>query len=113
MGAVRIARRLSHSRPRAPAGAGAGPELAVGYRAFVTRPEPPQPSTPTPPPPDNSSQFSVEGLLRVTRAFLVPFLLSWALCYVGGEWRNDWMYYTGLAGVGLSIVGLLLWLLHH
>lgn len=78
----------------------------------MTRAEPPQTPGPTPPP-DDGSQFTAEGLLRVTRAFLVPFLLSWALSYAGGEWGNEWLYYAGLAGVGLSIIGLLLWLLHQ
>lgn len=75
--------------------------------------EPPQAPDPSgAPPPENENPFTVERMFRVTRTFLVPFLLSWALCYVGGEWENDIMYYSGLVGVGLSVTGLMLWLLH-
>jgi hypothetical protein len=55
----------------------------------------------------------MQSLFRVTRAFLVPFLLSWFLSYVGGEREIEWLYYAGLGGVGLSVIGLLLWLLHQ
>jgi hypothetical protein len=79
----------------------------------VTQPDPPPASESGSPPPENGNQFSVEALFRVTRTFLVPFLISWALAYLGGEWGNEWMYFAGLAGVGLSIIGLLLWLLHQ
>jgi len=57
--------------------------------------------------------FTVEGLFRVARAFLVPFLLSWTVAYVAGEWRIEWLYYAGLGGVGISIIGLMVWLLHQ
>lgn len=68
---------------------------------------------PTPKREEPSSDATIQMLFRVTRIFLVPFLLSWMLAYVGGEREIDWLYYTGLCGVGVSVTGLLLWLLHH
>lgn len=62
---------------------------------------------------DNSPDAIMRTLFRVTRTFLVPFLLSWAVAYVGGQRGIDWLYYVGLGGVGVSVIGLLLWLLHH
>jgi len=64
-------------------------------------------------PPGETQSFTVEGLFRVARAFLVPFLLSWTVAYVAGEWRIEWLYYAGLGGVGISIIGLMVWLLHQ
>jgi hypothetical protein len=55
----------------------------------------------------------MQTLFRVLRVFLVPFLLSWMLTYIGGVRENEWIYYTGLCGVGVSVIGLLIWLLHH
>jgi hypothetical protein len=81
----------------------------------VTRnqqPVPPDPPEPRPPA-DGGDQFTIEGLFRVARAFLVPFLLSWMIAYLGGEWGHEWLYYTGLVGVGISIIGLMVWLLHQ
>ena len=72
-------------------------------------PDRPGPSSP----PDEPQSFTVEGLFRVARAFLVPFLLSWTVAYVGGEWGVEWLYYAGLGGVGISIIGLMVWLLHQ
>jgi hypothetical protein len=63
--------------------------------------------------PGETQSFTVEGLFRVARAFLVPFLLSWTVAYVGGEWGVEWLYYAGLGGVGISIIGLMVWLLHQ
>ena len=60
-----------------------------------------------------SADATVRMLFRVTRTFLVPFLLSWALAYIGGERGMEWLYYAGLGGVGVSVIGLLLWLLHQ
>jgi hypothetical protein len=63
--------------------------------------------------PAGDASFTVAGLFRVARAFLVPFLLSWTVAYVAGEWEIEWLYYAGLGGVGLSIIGLMVWLLHQ
>ncbi|MFI5306095.1 MAG: hypothetical protein ACHQ53_02005 [Polyangiales bacterium] len=52
-------------------------------------------------------------LFRVVRRFLPPFLFSWLLAYAGSQGAGDVVFYAGLGGVGLSILGLLLWLLHH
>ena len=82
----------------------------------VNPPEDEQEPSPTPPPHQTGTSqpdITVETLFRVTRAFLVPFLFSWMLAYVGGERGIEWIYYLGLGGVGVSVVGLLLWLLHH
>jgi hypothetical protein len=64
-------------------------------------------------PEDTSPDALVRMLGRVVRTFLVPFLSSWFLSYVGGQLGYEWLYYAGLTGVGLSVIGLLLWLLHH
>jgi hypothetical protein len=50
-------------------------------------------------------------LFRAFRRFLVPFLLSWALAYVGSARGVEWLYYAGLGGVTLSLVVLLVWLI--
>jgi hypothetical protein len=71
--------------------------------------ETPKPNSP----PEETPSFTVEGLFRVARAFLVPFLLSWTVAYVAGEWGVEWLYYAGLGGVGISIIGLMVWLLHQ
>jgi hypothetical protein len=62
---------------------------------------------------DDSPDAIMRTLFRVTRTFMVPFLLSWAMAYVGGQRGVEWLYYVGLGGVGVSVIGLLLWLLHH
>jgi len=54
----------------------------------------------------------VATLLQVGKRFMVPFLLSWAFALVGSKLDLEWLYYIGLAGVGLSTTGLLLWLIH-
>lgn len=69
--------------------------------------QPPEP--PQSPPPDQQ----VAALLKVFRRFMFPFLFSWAVAYVGSSRGSDWMHFAGLGGVGLSIIGLLLWLLHR
>jgi hypothetical protein len=65
------------------------------------------------PPSDDSPDAIMRTLFRVTRTFMVPFLLSWAVAWIGGQRGLDWLYYAGLGGVGVSVIGLLLWLLHH
>ena len=51
-------------------------------------------------------------LLRVTKRFMVPFVLSWAIAFLGGRLDLDWLVNVGLVGVGISMLGLLLWLIH-
>lgn len=75
----------------------------------MTQPEDPKQSQKG----DDSPDAIIRTLFRVTRTFMVPFLLSWAVAYVGGQRGVDWLYYVGLGGVGVSVIGLLLWLLHH
>ena len=70
---------------------------------------PQEPQQPESPPPDQQ----VAALLRVFRRFMIPFLFSWAMAYVGSNRGLEWMYFAGLGGVGLSIIGLLLWLMHR
>ena len=50
--------------------------------------------------------------LRALRAFLLPFLLSWAIAYVGSVRELDWLHFIGLGGVGLTMIGLFVWLFH-
>jgi fatty acid desaturase len=71
---------------------------------------------PTPPNGDKREDTPaelVDRLFRVAKTFLIPFLGSWLFAYAGGTLGFEWVYYAGLAGVGVSIIGLLLWLLHH
>jgi hypothetical protein len=77
----------------------------------VTQPEDPKQAPK--PASDDSPDAIMRTLFRVTRTFMVPFLLSWAVAWIGGQRGLDWLYYTGLGGVGVSVIGLLLWLLHH
>jgi hypothetical protein len=51
------------------------------------------------------------GLLRAFKRFLIPFLLSWVLAYVGSNLQLEWLYFTGLTGVGVSMLGLMVWLI--
>jgi hypothetical protein len=51
------------------------------------------------------------GLFRVLKRFLVPFMFSWALAYVGSAREIEWLYYAGLGGVTLSLVVLMIWLI--
>jgi hypothetical protein len=63
-----------------------------------------------PPPVEDDSPL--HGLFRAFRIFLVPFILSWALAYLGSERQLEWVYYTGLGGVTVSLLVLLVWLIH-
>jgi hypothetical protein len=65
--------------------------------------EPDQP----PPPPEPSP---LEPALRAAKAFLWPFMFSFALAFVGSRRENDWLLYAGLGGIALSMIGLFLWL---
>ncbi len=64
---------------------------------------------PTEPKPTDDSPLS--GLFRVLGRFLVPFVFSWALAYVGSARNVEWLYYAGLGGVTLSLVVLMIWLI--
>ncbi len=75
--------------------------------------EPPKQPEPSHRPRADESSEIIETLFRVTKIFMVPFLLSWMLAYGGGQLNLEWVYYAGLGGVALSIVGLLMWLLHQ
>ncbi|MDH5671251.1 MAG: hypothetical protein OEZ06_03825 [Myxococcales bacterium] len=59
-----------------------------------------------------SDREQAERLLRVARIFLLPFMFSWALAYVGSARGSDLVHFIGLGGVGLSMLALLLWLIH-
>ena len=52
------------------------------------------------------------GLIRAFKRFLVPFLFSWALAYIGSNRDLEWIYFAGLGGVFASMLGLLVWLIH-
>jgi hypothetical protein len=85
---------------------GAPSEILLGS-ARVTEPSsaPPPPSAPPPEP------SPLEGMLRAFKIFLVPFLFSWALAYIGSNRNLEWVYFTGLGGVGVSMLGLMVWLI--
>jgi hypothetical protein len=61
-----------------------------------------------PKPPEDSPLL---GLFRAFRRFLVPFLFSWALAYVGSARGVEWLYFAGLGGVTVSLVVLMIWLI--
>jgi hypothetical protein len=67
---------------------------------------PPQSEPPTPPEPS-----PLEGLLRAFKIFMIPFLVSWVLAYIGSNRNLEWVYFTGLGGVGISMLGLMVWLI--
>ena len=52
----------------------------------------------------------LEPALRAAKAFLWPFMISMAMAFIGGRREIDWLYYLGLGGVALSMIGLFLWL---
>jgi hypothetical protein len=76
---------------------------ALVSAAMTEASSPPPPAPPEPPP--------LEGLLRAFKFFLFPFLFSWVLAYVGSNRNLEWVYFTGLAGVGVSMLGLMVWLI--
>jgi CHASE1-domain containing sensor protein len=55
---------------------------------------------------------TVGTLLRVAGRFMVPFLFSFALAFVGSQANNEVVYFAGLIGVGVSMLVLLVWLIH-
>jgi hypothetical protein len=73
--------------------------------------KPKQAEQPKQAPDENSAEASLRSLARATRAFLFPFLFSWALAYVGSARGVDWLYFAGLGGVTLSMLGFLVWLI--
>lgn len=52
----------------------------------------------------------LEPALRAAKVFLWPFLFSMALAFIGGRRELDALYYAGLGGVALSMIGLFVWL---
>lgn len=77
-------------------------------------------STPERPPNDpkqgerpatSTDKAALEPALRAFKAFLLPFLFSWAVAYVGSARDLDWLHFTGLGGVGLTMLVLLVWLI--
>jgi hypothetical protein len=52
-----------------------------------------------------------QRLGRAIRVFLYPFLISWIVAYVGSARGMDWLHFVGLGGVGLTMLGLLVWLI--
>jgi len=70
--------------------------------------EPEQPAEPTPHPPEQESPLA--PALRAGKAFITPFMLSMLMALLGSRRDIDWMYYAGLAGVGISMVCLFVWL---
>ena len=73
--------------------------------------EKPKPEGEKPGQPDNSPEASLRGLARAFKLFLFPFLFSWALAYVGSARGLEWLYFAGLGGVTLSMLGLMIWLI--
>jgi hypothetical protein len=73
-------------------------------------PEPPPPQAPKPPE-AAAEEHPLAGLLRAFKRFLIPFLLSWVLAYVGSNLQLDWLYFAGLGGVGVSMLVFLVWLI--
>jgi hypothetical protein len=67
-----------------------------------------------PPPPEHPSRppeaSPLEPALRAAKTFLWPFMLSMAMAFVGARRDIDWLYYAGLGGVAVSMIGLFLWL---
>jgi hypothetical protein len=61
--------------------------------------------------PKPTEESPLIGLFRVLKRFLVPFVFSWALAYVGSAREIEWLYYAGLGGVTLSLVVLMIWLI--
>ena len=45
-------------------------------------------------------------------ALFGTFLLGWAASFVGTEQQIEWLYFTGLALVGLPLLILMAWLGH-
>lgn len=72
--------------------------------------EPPT-DQPSPPASDAPEEAPFDGLLRAFKRFLFPFLLSWVFAYVGANTQLEWLYFAGLAGVGLSMLWLMVWLI--
>lgn len=62
------------------------------------------------PPPRAPEPSPLEPALRAAKAFLWPFMLSMAMAFIGSRRDIDWLYYAGLGGVGLSMIGLFVWL---
>ena len=79
--------------------------------------EPKSPISAKPSNPPNSARKppkkddTVAMLLRVAQRFMVPFVLSFLLAFIGSQLNLMWLYFGGLIGVGVSMLGLLVWLI--
>jgi hypothetical protein len=79
--------------------------------------EPPDEQEPKPedaepkPPAQESPEASLRGLANAFKRFLVAFLFSWGVAYVGSARGIEWLYFTGLGGVTVSMLALLVWLI--
>ena len=67
-----------------------------------------EPEQEQPPPPPEESPLA--PALRAGKAFITPFMFSMVMALIGSRRDIDWMYYAGLAGVGISMVCLFIWL---
>ena len=65
-----------------------------------------EPSTPAP-----TDSSALSGMFRALRIFLVPFLFSWALAYVGSARGAEWLYFAGRGGVLISMLALMVWII--
>lgn len=73
--------------------------------------EPTGPDDPNAASPPSTEEHPLASLGRAFKRFLIPFLLSWVLAYVGANLQLDWLYFAGLVGVGVSMLVLLVWLI--
>jgi hypothetical protein len=62
-------------------------------------------------PPLPAEEHPLQGLARAFKRFLIPFLASWVLAYVGSNLQLPWVYFAGLGGVTVSMLVFLVWLI--
>jgi hypothetical protein len=66
----------------------------------------------SPPPRDPRDQDPIGSAARALRLFLPAFLLSFVIAYIGSVRAIDWLHFVGLGGVGVAMLGLMIWLIH-
>ena len=71
------------------------------------KPEDAEPKSPV----EESPEASLRGLANAFKRFLIAFLFSWAVAYVGSARGVEWLYFAGLGGVTVSMLALLIWLI--
>jgi hypothetical protein len=76
------------------------PKIAADVEAEVAPPTAPA-----------AEEHPLAGLARAFKRFLIPFLASWVLAYVGSNLQLEWVYFTGLGGVTVSMLVFLVWLI--